>query len=102
MYTGNELCDLCIDIMAWWANNTPLSYGAINVLLFVILQPLLILLFFTTTIVAVRSRSDRVKSAIKVSSIVLMAILIVGVLILLGLPLFDIFTNMHMESDMTM
>lgn len=29
-YTGNELCDICIDIMQWWSDNTTLTYGEIN------------------------------------------------------------------------
>jgi len=33
-YTGNELCDLCIEIMKWWSDNTFLTYGEINVLLY--------------------------------------------------------------------
>lgn len=46
----DRACNVCIGIMEWWANHTPLSYGEINILLFVIIQPLLIVLFIATTI----------------------------------------------------
>ena len=41
-YTGNELCDICIEIIKWWSDNTFLTYGEINVLLFIIIQPILV------------------------------------------------------------
>lgn len=96
MYTGNELFDFCIDIMAWWGHNTPLSYGAINVLLFVVIQPLLILLFFTTTLIAVWAKNPKVRKWIAAFCILLMLLLIVGVLILFTLPIIDVGTDMRM------
>ena len=96
MYTGNELCDFCIDIMEWWGNNTPLSYGAINVLLFVVVQPLLIILFFTTTLIAVWSKSLKVRKWIAVFSILLMLLLVIGVFLLFALPVVDVGTDMRM------
>lgn len=43
----DDLCNLCIDIMYSMSEVSGLTYGQINVLLFVILQPLLILLLFS-------------------------------------------------------
>lgn len=48
----DDLCNLCIDIMYSMSEISGLTYGQINVLLFVILQPLLILLLFSSTAIA--------------------------------------------------
>lgn len=96
MYTGNEFCDFCIDIIAWWGNNTPLSYGAINVLLFVVIQPFLIFLFFVTTIIAAKASSPRIKKWVVIFSALLMLLLTLGVVLLFAIPIIDIGTDMRM------
>ena len=56
-YTGNEICDYCIEIMEWWSKNTPLSYGEINVLLFVFIQPVLTMICAFSVIYIYRRKS---------------------------------------------
>ena len=46
---GNYLCDVCINIMQAASDASGLSYGLINILFFVILQPLAILSFMIST-----------------------------------------------------
>ena len=40
----DEICGVCIGIMKWWSAYTGISYGTINVVLFIILNPLYTLL----------------------------------------------------------
>ena len=89
LHTGDEICDFCIDVIAWWSNNSPLSYGELNVLLFIILQPLLIIAYCITTIVASVTKSKKLKKYLFVFGIIGIIILIVGTCILLGFPLLD-------------
>lgn len=46
---GTYLCDVCINIIQAVSNASGLSYGLINILFFVILQPLAILSFMVST-----------------------------------------------------
>lgn len=46
---GTYLCDVCINIMQAASDASGISYGLINILFFVILQPLAILSFMVST-----------------------------------------------------
>lgn len=94
MYTGNNLCDMCIDIMVWWSRHLPLSYGEINILLFVILQPALIFMFFVTTLLAA-SKNQKVKRATIVFSIFAMFILTLFAVALVAIPIIDVGTDLR-------
>ena len=85
-YTGNELCDICIDIMQWWSNNTTLTYGEINVLLFIIIQPILV---FVSAFFAIYTYFKK-SITILVLDILMIALYIIGTIILVGLPILDI------------
>ena len=48
----NYLCNVCINIMTYLSHETGMSYGLINILLFVILGPLSTLFFMGSTLTA--------------------------------------------------
>ncbi len=82
-YTGNELCDICIEIMEWWSNNTPLTYGEINVLLFIIIQPALIFVSAFFVIYTYFKKS----TIVLLLNILIILLYIIGTIILVGLPI---------------
>lgn len=47
----DELCNWCIKVMEEMSSMLGVTYGELNVWLFVIIQPALILLFMTTTVI---------------------------------------------------
>lgn len=47
----DRICNRCIEIMEEMSSMIGVTYGELNVWLFVIIQPVLILLFFTTTVI---------------------------------------------------
>lgn len=98
MSTGNEICDICIDIMQWWSNNTGLSYGLINVLLFVVFQPGLILFFFSTTLAGCITKNRRFKKILIIGSIIMLLLLIMFTVVLLLLPFLDVSLQMRAED----
>ncbi len=74
----DQLCYYCIDIMHWWADHTFLTYGEINILLFVIIQPLLILYGCWASIKCATTKNERTKRVIKITGI---SIIIFGILL---------------------
>ena len=96
--TGNYYCDFCIKIMEWWSRNTPLSYGAINILLFVIIQPLLICFFFTTTVIMLRLKKEKTRKLLRnVSVIIFLCFLVCGILSV-AIPFSDVAAEMGAAS----
>lgn len=90
----DELCQLCIDIMKWWSNNSGISYGTINILLFVILNPLLTIIATIVAIVNSISKNKKLK-VILTSSLVFVLILgVVFAAYLVLIPIMDIRTQM--------
>lgn len=86
----DELCRLCIDIMKWWSNNSGISYGTINILLFVILNPLLTIIATIVAIVNSISKNKKLK-VILTSSLVFVLILgVVFAAYLVLIPIMDI------------
>ncbi|WP_285828659.1 MULTISPECIES: hypothetical protein [Pseudomonadati] len=47
----DSLCNICIEVLEGLSKDLGMSYGELNVWLFVIIQPATILLFMTTTVV---------------------------------------------------
>jgi hypothetical protein len=93
----DELCQLCIDIMKWWSNNSNISYGTINVLLFVILNPLLTIIATIIAVINSISKNKKLK-VVLTSSLVFMLILgVVFVTYLVLIPIMDIRTQMALE-----
>lgn len=93
----DELCRLCIDIMKWWSNNSGISYGTINILLFVILNPLLTIIATIVAIINSISKNKKLK-VILTSSLVFVLILgAVFAAYLVLIPIMDIRTQMALE-----
>ena len=53
------ICDFCVELMIWWSHHLPISYGAINVLMFIIIQPLMILFFFGSSVAIYLAKKTR-------------------------------------------
>lgn len=63
---GTQLCDFCITAMKYGCAVLGISYGLLNILLFVIIQPLCILLFAVAAIMYMnfKKSESKVKRAI--------------------------------------
>ena len=85
---GGPICDLCVGIMLWWAQHTPFSYGMINVLLFIIIQPLAIVLFYVMTVMVARTTNRKTAMKLKRAATVIFVVLLVfGVgMVIIPLP----------------
>lgn len=93
----DELCQLCIDIMKWWSNNSGISYGTINIFLFVILNPLLTIIATIVAIINSISKNKKLK-VILTSSLVFVLILgAMFVAYLVLIPIMDIRTQMVLK-----
>ncbi len=55
---GDNICNQCITILENLSDAFGISYGTLNVLLFVIIQPLLIVIFMGTTIYCCVRKTD--------------------------------------------
>lgn len=81
------MCDVCIDIMEYAGAYTGISYGTINVLLFIILGPASTLAFAAATIVS--NTMCKHKTAIVVS------LSIIGVLCILLISFLTVMAILH-------
>jgi len=72
-----EICDVCIWILEQWSKELGISYAAINIWLFIILQPLLIVFGCWSTIKCANTKNEKLKNKLKWISI---SILILGVI----------------------
>lgn len=72
--------------MDWWAHHSSLNYGEINVLLFIIIQPLLILLFMITTVWGCRTANGRVKAALQIFTALTLVVCVAGTVAILIVP----------------
>ncbi len=61
---GNLLCDWCIDYMYHMCDVYSMQYGFLNILLFVVINPLISIFFFLAAI-----SKDKVKSACLVTGV---------------------------------
>lgn len=63
---GTQLCNFCIDAMKYGCTVLGMSYGLLNILLFVIIQPLCILLFAVASIMYMnfKKSDNKVKRAV--------------------------------------
>lgn len=83
----NALCDLCIEMLEWWSRCTPFSYGEINVLLFIIIQPLLIVFYFATTLSDLLfSEKKKVRTNLWIASIAVFVLILICTFLLVFLP----------------
>ena len=70
----DKFCYYCIDLLYYFCHITKLSYAEINILLFIIIQPLLILIFATTTIWGMYIKNKKIKLWIKGLTITIVSI----------------------------
>ncbi len=82
----DDICNYCIRILWWWAKNSPFSYGELNVWLFIIIQPMLIMAFMFTTILGCLTKSNRVKRVLIVITIATFILFVAMTILLFAIP----------------
>lgn len=91
---GDTICNYCITILENLSDTLGISYGTLNVVLFVIIQPLLIMIFMGTTIFCcVRKTDIKTKRYMFLSTIVICMICVVFVFVLFSPIIFSIFDS---------
>lgn len=89
---GDDICNHCITILESLSATLGISYGTLNVVLFVIIQPLLIMIFMGTTIFCcVRKTDIKTKRYMFLGTIVICMICVVFVFALFSPIIFSIF-----------
>ena len=79
----NLICDLCIEIMESASATFGVSYGFINVFLFIIMQPLAILEMFVAYILQ-RMKKNKMALAFCIIGISIVAFILVCLIIAVG------------------
>ncbi len=79
----NLICDLCIEIMESASATFGVSYGFINVFLFIIMQPLAILAMFVAYILQ-RMKKNKMALAFCIIGISIVAFILVCLIIAVG------------------
>lgn len=59
---GTQLCNICIDAMKYGCTILGISYGLLNILLFVVIQPLCILLFAIAAVMYMNFKKSKSKT----------------------------------------
>ena len=70
----DKFCYYCIDVLYGLGHITKLSYAEINIVLFIIIQPLLIIIFAATTIWGMYVKSKKIKLWIKGLTITIVSV----------------------------
>lgn len=83
----DRICYICIDILRYWEDYTGIPYGVINTVLFVIIQPILILFFAATTLICNKINNLKLKRNINYLTIFILSCCIVGTALLVSIPL---------------
>ncbi|MDE5811238.1 MAG: hypothetical protein K2H61_02895 [Muribaculaceae bacterium] len=78
----DHLCNFCIDLLTHLSHITGLSYGLINILLFIIIGPLCTLLLATSTIILLSSPSSRARLIARLLAIAAFILMLLVILIL--------------------
>lgn len=74
----HDICWKCIELLTWWSKNSPFSYEEINVILFIIIQPIMIIAFFGTTLYQRYSHNEKGKKYVMIGAT---SLFVVGALI---------------------
>ena len=82
----NETCNSCIWILEEWSRYLGISYEAINVWLFIIIQPLLIIYGCISTIKCANTKSWNVKNNLKCTSYIILILGTIFTFVLVTLP----------------
>lgn len=59
---GTQICDFCITAMKYGCTTLGISYGLLNVILFIVVEPLCIILFAIAAIMYMRLRKSENKT----------------------------------------
>lgn len=91
----DEICNFCIELMEDMSSALGMTYGELNVWLFIIIQPALILLFFTTTVILTirlyRKNRDFKRGNLITATVSTFIILAFAVVLLISVWMFWIF-----------
>lgn len=91
----DEICNFCIELMEDMSSALGMTYGELNVWLFIIIQPALILLFFTTTVILTirlyRKNRDFKRGNLITATVSTFIILIFAVVVLISAWVFSAF-----------
>ena len=81
-----KLCDYLIDILEWWSADY-YDYATLNILLFVVAQPLLILIFMFSTIYCSKTKNERWKKIWRITAWSMMAFWFVVIAVIMVCPM---------------
>ena len=87
---GTEVCQICIEFMQIMAKDCHLSYGFINVLLFIIIQPLCIILYAISAVLGIKNNNNKIimyfsRTCFFVSTILVISVILTILLIIAGI-----------------
>ena len=94
---GDILCNICIDIIKCMSCEYGLSYGLINILLFVIIQPLCILLYGAAAQIGMNN-TNKCKSNIAKGCFIVSTILLFTEIVAIGYIVFLIICNVPIQD----
>lgn len=81
MYADNSFWEFTSEMISWWNNEQfHLPAGTLHAIIFMVVQPLLIVLFAATTAIAAKSSDEKLKKVLRkiaLVSVPLMAVLAV-------------------------
>lgn len=78
---GDVLCELCTVIMKRMSEYSGMSYGLVNILLFVILGPLSTLLFIASSVIACIKGRNKVSNILAILGILIVVAILVSIFI---------------------
>ena len=84
-----KLCDFFIKILEWWSKGSYYTYASLNIWLFFILEPLLILTFMALTIVGTKTKSEITKKRIRIFTYITFGICIIIPIVLIAIPMLN-------------
>lgn len=76
MHFCDLLCQRCINAMEYFSTDTGISYGTVNILLFVVLGPLSTILFMLSTALAIHNYKKAAKIIGAIGVLIVLSIVI--------------------------
>ena len=96
------LCDYCIRWMRYASDVSGISYGALNVLLFIILGPLSTLSAIVSAAIGLGNlKKYKYARVIQISTFIASVVIVIGVLLYLAATLFGLFITEDMMRHPT-
>lgn len=85
---GDTICNYCIAILEDLSSVLGVSYGTLKVVLFVIIQPLLIIMFMsTTTLLCLKQVDVQTKKRLYLSTVITFGVIVVLFCIIFWMPI---------------